>query len=192
MDGGTGPSSWARAVREVRYGDADGLLLANKTPEREQWALFSDPNGQEVTRLFRLRENHFTYGKSEDLAPLTVAVLRSAAILSVLQATGTSIEEVPDFETGLRMVLGGRLDGLAGDEIVIRSLLAKLFPDEASRLESLSPLDAQAMHLLVSRENPRAGAIIDAYNHGLSLLKESGRYREILAAFSLEDTLDEL
>ncbi|RED46165.1 substrate-binding periplasmic protein [Aestuariispira insulae] len=172
---------WARALALTRDGKADALYLANINEERRQWAVFTDPVGEEVSVPF----GRIDLKAGQDLLTLRgtrVGGLRGAHVLKILSGQGVEIYPVITLEQGFRMVLVGRLDMLVTDRYVGMHLLQTGMPPQYH--QNIVPLDiaidSNQLHLAISRKAPDHDRLQEDFNMGLAELRASGRYQAIL------------
>jgi ABC-type amino acid transport substrate-binding protein len=88
----------------VKNVKVDALLLANKSQEREQWALFSDVLGRETYLAWKLKSNIIDAQTISDTNGKTVSTLRASSSIKHLETIGFRPERVNTFTQGL-MVL---------------------------------------------------------------------------------------
>ena len=171
---------WLRALHEVRALQVDALYLANKTPEREAWAYFSDPVGREDTVLWRRRDSQLQVSKVEDLKGLVVGSLRGSSQFQYLQQQGIELVGMNDVAQGIKMLSVGRLDVFVVDKLAAQHLLKSMPVSVVNSIEYVWPaLYSQAFYLAIAKHHAHAQAIIETFNRGLRKIKHSGRYQAI-------------
>lgn len=172
---------WARALALTRDGKADALYLANVNDERREWAVFTDPVGEEVSVPFGRAD---LQAGPDILARrgTRVGSLRGAHVLKILAGQGVEIYPVVTLDQGFRMVKVGRLDLLVTDRYVGMHLLQTGMPPDYR--QSIIPLDiaidSNQLHLAISRKMPDHDQLQKDFNAGLAELRASGRYQAIL------------
>lgn len=177
---------WSRAIHQVRNGTLDALYLANKTPDREKWAYFSDQVGLEEAVLWKRRSNSVEYLRLKDLKGLLVGGLRGSAQKKFLEQRGIEVISVKDFSQGIKMLTGRRLDYLVGDRIATNYFLASMQSNVAEAIDYISPpVYTVGLHLAVAKSHPQAQEYIDTFNRGLLAIRESGQYQRILQQYAL-------
>lgn len=152
---------FSRSRRDLmfRMGQADLILAASKTPEREEYARFSLPYRSEVVRLFALQERRGHYGgvtSFDDLRRMGEHILvpdggwygpQFAAAQPALQANGQLVT-FKTFDQGLRMLDAGRAGLIMGDALGMRKAA------ERAGVQ-IAPLDfivlRAPVHLMVNR-----------------------------------------
>lgn len=173
---------WARAVSMTRQGQVDALYLANINDERRDWAVFSEPIGEEISVAFKHRNRHVRFEALSDLARYSIGALRDAHVTNRMRQAGLTVHSVSELEQGFDMLYHGRLDLLVTDRYVGQHLLNTLLPPPyADRIDHAEkPIDANRLHLAVSRNVPDHLKIREDFNRGLQEIRETGVYRAIL------------
>lgn len=173
---------WARAVQMTKTGAVDALYMANINPERRKWAVFSDPVGEELSVAFVRRDNDIAYDGPDDLRGHRMIGLRNAHVVRKLQDRGLKIKEIVSLEQGIKLLYFKRADVLVTDRYVATHLIHTAFPpDYANAIAHLEPpLDANKLHLAVSRKSKDHEAIRQAFNAGLAEVRADGTYERIL------------
>lgn len=173
---------WARAVSDVRTGDADVLLGAYFTEEREAFLSFSPPIAEVQDVLFSMTGRNVTYRDLSDLKPFTIGVVRGAAHGQAFDsATFLKKEEVTRREQNIEKLITGRIDLMAGPKDVIQYLLRRDYPPHVNgNIEViLPPLDNNKLFLGFSRQSPHHDALSGAFERGLSIVKQDGTFSRI-------------
>ena len=176
---------WARAVTLTRDGLVDALYLANINEERRQWAVFSEPVGEEISVPFKRRDRQIAEGPVSSFDGLRIGALRGSHVSKLMSGQGVDVFSLVDLEQGFRMVRIGRLDLLVTDRYVgLHLLRTGMAPGFQTDIEAMqTPVDRNNLHLAISRKRPGHEQLRAAFNHGLDVLRMSGRYRKILAEY---------
>ena len=108
---------WKRAMEMVRYGDADGLFSANRTPEREAYLYY--PEEPLFESAWEIWTRHGTEVRSlEDLRGMTVGVVLGYSYTpefwDFIRAHCT-VEEVATDDVNFRKLAEGRIDAVAAE-----------------------------------------------------------------------------
>jgi len=177
---------WARAVKMVERGEIDALYIANKTTEREHWARFSEQVGEESSVLWKKQKSQIRFDDLEELKQFRIAGLRASSQLKFLVERGIDVQPVNNFQQGLKMLNGDRVDLLVADKMATAHMLNQMPEKVRNQLSYLSPpLHEVGFYLAVSRKVVDNAAITEAFNSGLKHLRESGRYQAILAEYNM-------
>ncbi len=187
---------WTRIVRKIELGELDVALSANDTPERRQFAYFSNETfrlGHNVLFTTQAKSNRFA-GMSSliDLKnkKLRLAVHRGASYSNEYNllknepwfANNLVVVDLP--ERSLDLLLKERVDGFLGSEYGVkqwqqsRGINGQLV--EVFRL--MSDADAQT-HIMYSKKSvPKE--LVDKVDNVMKKLKLSGEYQQRLKALT--------
>lgn len=114
---------WARALEEVRSGNASGIFTIYKTPERETYLSYTEePLLTQAVALFSLKKASTPYdGNILSLANTPIGVVNRVSYGSVFDNAvnagwlGNIDHSASDFEMNVRKFLKGRFDVLVND-----------------------------------------------------------------------------
>jgi polar amino acid transport system substrate-binding protein len=120
---------WARIVREVEQGTLDVSTSTSWTPEREQWALFSEPYRESATAIY-VRRGEIPRFALQELADVPAQKLRLGVIVdyyygeAVAEAVSDPafaawLDGAPDYATNIRKLVSGRIDGFLVEDIAV-------------------------------------------------------------------------
>ena len=177
---------WKRAEEMVRSGHIDGSLVWSQTPLRDSFALFSEPILQDREIIIHhagkpladwpLRQQWQGVHLALPLGSRTFHEL-----VQLERAGRVEYHRVESPENGLRMILAGRMTAMTMASSVYQSLRRdKLTAQERSQLATLpTPIETVPFRLMLSRARPQAAAQLAAFNRGLQLLRQSGRYAQL-------------
>ncbi|MCK5200922.1 MAG: transporter substrate-binding domain-containing protein [Spirochaetales bacterium] len=103
-----------RALVMMEEGNADMMLGPNRKPEREQYMVYLlDAPLPRANKAFYVHPESSPIEKYEDLYGKNIGVLRGAVYFNQFDEDNKLNKyEIPDYETGIRMVNGGRIDVL--------------------------------------------------------------------------------
>ncbi|MDX1737294.1 MAG: transporter substrate-binding domain-containing protein [Alphaproteobacteria bacterium] len=173
---------WARAVKMVEIGRYDALYMANYNEERNSWAIFSDPVGQEITVPFKLKARNLEITNIQEMRNLRVSSLRGAHVTNKVAEMGVITDPTTDIKSGITRVYQGRSDLFIADKFVTMHLIKTEMP--SNYYDSIEPLDfavdSNHLHLAFSRKIPDHMELVSAFNKGLTHLRETGLYDAIL------------
>jgi len=180
---------WARAVELTKAGMVDALYMANKNPEREEWALFSLPVGEELSVAFKHVDSEVAFHTLADLKQYSVIGLRSAHVVRKVREAGVVVDDVNSIEQGIRMLFFKRADVLITDRYVANYMLKHEFPEAyQSAIEFIkTPVDVNQLHLAVSRAVPDHETLTVQFNTGLQAIIEDGTYQQILEKHGFDE-----
>lgn len=175
---------WARALHELQTGASDILVDAWYSPERDAFALYSEPYLVNRIRFFQRRGEAIRFRELDDLHGIPVAVVRGYAYDAAFQSDPELVRvPVVDITQGARMLLAGRVALVVEDERAMRFHLEREMPGTVERLEALErPLAENDLHILVRKSHPRAAQIVEDFNRALAAMRADGSYARIVAA----------
>ena len=120
---------WARIVKEVEQGTLDVSTSTSWTPEREQWALFSEPYRESATAIY-VRRGEIPRFALQELADVPAQKLRLGVIVDYYYGEALAeaardpefaawIDAAPDYATNIRKLVSGRIDGFLVEDIAV-------------------------------------------------------------------------
>lgn len=180
---------WSRAMVMIQQKQADLLIGAWYTEERNDYLLYSDIIFSSALSFVKLKDSPFEY---EGLASLKGK--RVGTILgyqygndflrdpNIIRITSDSIL------INIHNVIAERINLALDDHYVVKFMLDQHIKDWKSQLSIVKkPLTDKDLFLAANRSNPQHKVIINAFNMGLAQLKETGRYAEIVRSYNLDD-----
>lgn len=175
---------WKRCQDEVDKGLAFAATPYFKTIERQAKYDFSDPILPMFNRWFYNKENFpngFEWSEMDDFQGYRIGGVLGYWYIADLQQLGLNPELVSNDLQNLQMLATHRIDFTIIDELTGNGLVRKYLPSSLDNIGTLEkPYDFQYSHLLVSRNYPNSEAIREKFNEGLRILKENGKYWQIL------------
>jgi polar amino acid transport system substrate-binding protein len=120
---------WARIVKEVEQGTLDVSTSTSWTPEREQWALFSEPYRETEVAIY-VRRGEIPRFALQELADVPAQKLRLGVIVDYYYGEALAeaandpafaawVDGAPDYATNIRKLLSGRIDGFLVEDISV-------------------------------------------------------------------------
>ena len=179
---------WARIGKMVKMGKKGGVtLIYTKTPEREKYAVYSEPILIAHSAFFHLKSYPFDWEIIEDLKGIPIGgtysynygpEFRSAEKNKTIQVDWVSTDL-----QNLKKLLAGRIKIFPIAVDVGFALLNTEFSREEAQLITYHPKSfaTQEFHVLISKKNEDHERLIRLFNKGLKSLKDSGvfdRYYE--------------
>jgi ABC-type amino acid transport substrate-binding protein len=169
---------WQSVLRRSDEGDIDGIAAAWRTPEREQFLMFS--NAYLTNRIVPVvsEGSDIDIKDINDLAGYRVAMNSAYAYGSEIEAYTKSFEVVTVEGTGatITALRDGRADIALIDELVAKDL----FGDATDIEVKDTVLTYRELHFAVSREHPQAAEIIDGFHRTFELMLQDGTVNRIL------------
>jgi polar amino acid transport system substrate-binding protein len=172
-----------RALVSVRKGQIDAMSPLYISELRKTFLYYSEPLVISKTSLFYTKEKPVNYRNISDLSGLKIAIMRGASVNPEFDKYQDMIRiEVTSYEQLVRMLLLGRVDALVGEEFVVREIIKNdnEFNGKHRLLQGDVALATQGLYVAVSKAAPDAANKFNALKVGLSQLKASGRFNQIL------------
>ena len=178
---------WTRAVKLAREGTWDGGAVFWDTEERRKHFFFTDAVVPSIVVFFHLTTTEFDWDTYEDLSDVRIGATLEYSYgkdFDAAEVAGTiKTDRAPDDESGLRKLLKGRIDVFPGEVMVTYDQIRDIFSEEQAALFTYhpKPINDQPLYLLLSKKISGNEQMRDRFNEGLRLLKESGKYDQIIA-----------
>ncbi len=111
---------WARALQEIRDGQADAIFSLAYTDERNEFLIYPDhPINTMQTVLFVKKENPLEVSRLHDLDGLRISVVRDNFYGEEFGAyTGASKIPTSDQKTQFKLLINNRVDVVVSDKLV--------------------------------------------------------------------------
>ncbi|MGC4008313.1 MAG: transporter substrate-binding domain-containing protein [Pseudomonas sp.] len=178
---------WPRVLHGVANGEYDLVADAWYSPEREAFAVYSEPYLVNRVRLIKRKGSPITFGKLADLYPYRIAMVRGYAYSEAFN-NDPKLQRVPvfSFVNAALMLQAGRVDLTLEDEITARVHFNGDLAELKGQLEFLPvPLTENGLHILVGRHVPGHAEIIAAFNKAIREMHEDGSYDELMREHGL-------
>lgn len=174
---------WKRGYDGVVAGKYLGSFPYVRTPERESEVLYSDPLMEVRQLVYLSARTPMEFHTPQDFKGRSVCAPVGYALpteLTAMVANGDLVRESPaDLPACVRMVATDRVDAFIIDEFTGQAAVANVVAERDIRVSD-QPYARVGQHLVLSRANPEAPAVMAAFNSGLKKLKESGAFDEIV------------
>lgn len=178
---------WKRHLNNVEQGRTDLAASASKTPEREQYAFFSDPYRTESAVMYIRKEDVGKY-EFDSLRGIigtdfTLAVTRGYYYGEEYEELKNDpefkkrIREVNDDQFAQRQLVRERVDGFLEDPIA-----ATIELRDEGLLEKVSvhmPIYADDIYVMFSKKSTTSD-MVKAFNKSLAELRANGVYDQII------------
>lgn len=180
--------SWANLLQGVRNGSVDLISGATLTPEREAYALFSEPFRMETFALFvRAGEREKYSGAS--LRELMDAGMRVGITDAYIYGDEVrAMQDDPEYadlffpadlgETSAGLLLDGGIDGFIEDIFVASSMVRRRGLEDDIETHPVDIGGSNEVRLMFSRSSVD-GDLVARFDQSLVHLKESGEYDNI-------------
>jgi polar amino acid transport system substrate-binding protein len=183
---------WARILKEVERGTLDLSTSTSRTPERDQWALFSEPYRETEIAVY-VRRGEIPRFDLHNLADLPAQRLRLGVIVDYYYGEALAeaasdpefvawLDAAPDYRTNIRKLVSGRIDGfLVEDVAVMEAELARMGLSERVERYPLR-IPGERLRFMFSRKTvePEMVAQVDAT---VAKMRADGRLQAITAKY---------
>ncbi|NOH79475.1 transporter substrate-binding domain-containing protein [Vibrio sp. RE86] len=169
---------WARILKETLKGKNDVIVSIWKTPEREEFYLFSKPYMLNRMAVISRKDLEFEFNDITSLKGKRVALINGYEYGSRLLEYQEMIKvDSIDLPNSLRLLLSKRADVLITDEAVGQWTMQELNLSLDRLNVSAKYFDQTPLYAAVRRDHPHAEEIIEALNdyfehYGEAKLKE--------------------
>lgn len=181
---------WKRHLNNVETGRTDLAASASKTPEREQYAYFSDPYRTESVVMYIRAEDSGNH-KFDSLqgiigSEFTLAVTRGYYYGEEFEELMKNpefkkhIREVNDNQLAQRQLVRNRVDGFLEDPIA-----ASIELGDEGLLDKVSihmPIYSDDIFAMFSKKSTSM-EMVEAFNKSLAELKKNGTYDQIMSKY---------
>lgn len=180
----------ARAMALMRHGDADGMFMVTKTPERAaRYAFSAQPLLRQELVLFVRRDSALHYdGKLASLSGHTLGLVRGAShgqAFDTALAHGTlgGIDYSASAEASFRKLLAGRVDMVVSDQASGWATLHRLGAAQRVRLAGV-PLQASTGYLMFNRRRV-APRLLRRIDEAMAGMRHDGSAQRIRSHYGL-------
>lgn len=174
---------WPRNQIEVQSGAALASFPWSRTESFEETCHVSDPLGMHRMVFFYLKDKlpGWDYTGFEDLKQLRVGGSRGYAYVEMFEKAGVRADYAQDAEKSFAKLLSDRVDVVPESEAVGWTILEARHLKDFDRVAvARTPLFELPLHLMVSKKHPDGSEFLKVFERGLAIIKEDGRYEEIL------------
>lgn len=187
---------WARMVLELENGVIDVTSSTSRTPEREHFAYFSEPYRVAEMAVFVRRGEAANYAL-ETLSSVPGVGFRLGVITGYYYGPefarlmedpqfAAQVDGAAEYETNLRKLLHGRIDGLLVDDAGVAMGEAKSLGIEDRIERHPVPVAGDELHFMFSRKTVDP-ATFAALNASLAKMIADGRVDKVMAKY-LDET----
>lgn len=181
-------SPWARALKEAKYGEVQGVMVTYKTKDREAFLSFPDATWK-VSEVFTvLKGSKITYtGELSELKGVQVGMVRGHAAVNKIKSGGIKVQLVSSQDTNIKKLLSGRIDAMLIPKDIFLALLKKVDPAyNPANIVFLEPAHSvHDLYVAFSKKNPNYEKLTSDFNKGLKMIKENGTYNKIIVKYNI-------
>jgi polar amino acid transport system substrate-binding protein len=178
---------WKRHLNSIEDGSTDIAASASKTPEREEYALFSDPYRTESAVMYIRKADAgiYKFDSLEDIigSEFKLAVTRGYYYgeefgeLMKNSEFKKNIREVNDNQLAQRQLSLNRVDGFLEDPIAATLELKE--EGLLDKVEILMPVYSDNIYIMFSKKSVSPD-IVKSFNSSLAELRANGVYDQIM------------
>ena len=168
---------WKRALANTREAQVDGLCSCSKSREREDWLLYTDQLGTVGIGFFYRKDfNVLAMLDTKRGQNATVAVVRGYVLSKELREQSLQPMHVNDDETGIRMLLNGRIDTFYTYRDTGHYFLSKL---RSAKDIQYTEVRESPYYTCFRKSLPDGEKILHQFNEELNVLHKTGEYERI-------------
>jgi polar amino acid transport system substrate-binding protein len=182
---------WSRTLAEAKIGKWDGTAYWGRKPEHEATFLISDNVLTEQWVFVYRNDLKFNWTTVADLRPYRMALIQdytyTPEIWTMAKAGELTVERLTSEQAALKMLLTNRIDIAPMERNVACDLLRRNFSTEEAHRLSVHPklmTDSFTTHLMLPRSHSDSAARMADFNKGLSKLRSSKDYANLLSQVS--------
>jgi polar amino acid transport system substrate-binding protein len=181
---------WDKVLEDAQKGSVDGIAAAWKTPEREQYLLFSEPYLTNRIVPIVAKDSKIYLKKASDLAGWRVAMVPDYAYGEEIESAKSSFTLVParGSAEAIKAVQDGSADIALIDDLVARAQLKNDAEPDFTVINSV--LAYRELYFAVSRQHPNAEEIMSDFHQQYETMLKDGLVNEILGVDWLATDLD--
>ncbi len=182
---------WKRMLLSVEDGNINVVMGASRLPEREKYAVFSQPYRDESFSIFMRKNGKHTYKiqRLEDLIRYNIklGIVRGYFYGKKFDEAMTNpgfkelVEEAKDDETNIKKLEGERVDALLIDPYVGIARMKKTgFLNKIYKTPLT--LTTEPIHAMFSKKSVSAETV-KSFNEGLNKIKKNGKMNQIFKKY---------
>ncbi|WP_259781724.1 substrate-binding periplasmic protein [Aestuariispira ectoiniformans] len=179
---------WKRAMNMVERTQSDVLMGAYFTEERDKQYFYSAPIFPVRLVLAANRRTGLTgYKDLRELSSYRIAVCLGWYYGEAFEkADYLKKEPALDQIINIRKLIGGRVDIVAGSEVVLRHEIDQRRDFSMKDVTILKPdLAREELYILTSRQLPDGKQLIEDFNRGMAIIRKNGMFDAILNRFKV-------
>ena len=171
----------AKFTPALLNGPFDGSAAVWKDPERERVLLFSQPYLENRLILVGRTGADVSAASLADLKGKRVAIVEGYSYGAEIDAAGPTVVRSSGEEDSLRQLLGGQVDYVLMDEIVVQYIVDHHSNEARTKLQfGSASLIVRPLYLAVRRTHPGAQSIVDRFNAQLRAMIADRTYHRLL------------
>lgn len=169
-------------TEQLDKGAFDGSVAMWKSPEREEFLLFSDAYLENRLVLVGLKGSDVSATSFKNLKGKRIGIVEGYAYGPALEsATEPLFVKGPSTELNLRALLDRKVDYVLADALLMAHVFQR-YPRQANErlVVAAKPLITRTLHFVVRKDVPNAERIIERFNEEIHLMLADGSYNQAL------------
>ncbi|WP_425098814.1 LysM peptidoglycan-binding domain-containing protein [Tropicibacter sp. S64] len=148
--------------------------------------VYSEPMFEMLIVLFTAKDHPVTFNGEQDLAgmrvcsPLGFEAGSRQGGSNYMTKLGARLQQPDSPEECFTRLMNGSTDAVAMNEFTGRVVLKDMGLSDQVELQLRRPLAIEGLHVVAHKSNPRAEALIAAFNNGLETMRDSGEYLKVI------------
>ena len=174
--------AWQNVLSGVKEGKYDAIVGAWKTPDREQYLLFSRSYLENRIMLIGRQDNKIEFDSIGQLKGKKVGVVSGYAYgdgitknKDITKVSGTTVAD------NIKKLLRGEVDFILADALVAQAIIEHLPADVTGKLKIYDKeVLTQSLYFAVRKNRPNAQGLLDKFNNAVEQMIADGTYNKIL------------
>jgi polar amino acid transport system substrate-binding protein len=176
--------NWARILHYIERGIIDGTFSLTTTEDRGEYMYFSsEPLSMGIDGFLYLKDR-VSVGDIKSGKPLVCGYVSGYAYEDFLKDTTFKLVNVADDESGVKLLLNGRIDLFAVNKLVGFYYVRKF--DALGRVGFFPAMGFVYYYLALSKIDEYHKLIVDEFSKELREFKKTSEYRNILRKYGVD------
>ena len=172
---------WKRALINTKFGRFDALMGASYTKERTSYFAYPKYAWKNKMHLFSSRDKEGTFKTFKDLCPAKIGILRGSFYTERLKEVGClKLEEATQVAQNIKKLSKKRIQYMVDSKDAVLFFL-KQNPKYNDSIKIMNPpFETDKIYTVISKKNPDYQTLVNAFDKGIKIIKQDGRYKAIL------------
>lgn len=172
---------WSRALQETQKGHFDGIYTAWYRKDREKDFIYSSELVKNELVFFIRNKDSIAFNGYDSLKDYEIGVVRDYALPPGFEEAKLTVQVANSDKQNLNKLAAGRINLALLDRAQGKHILKTQLPGLKNKLKAINPpVNVETNHLMFSRAVKDAEQIAQVFETGLSAIKNSGKFDEIL------------
>lgn len=180
---------WERAYLSTKAVNGDATILYAKNEDREKEMFYSrSPILTIKSVIFYRSDLEINWNELSDLNPFRIGGMKGYSSSQTFEKAGLQVEYVTSIQQNLEKLVLNRIDLFPSSELNGLFAMHSFLDKEQQKIIAIhpKPLAEEPLFLIVSKSHPQAEKIIEAFDNGLQIIKQSGRYDQLISVLGNE------